>query len=99
MSPTVPGPRGVDHAGLENRLRQATQPTRVDNMAAMSGATPCAYSPCNVTVANAASITAQPSAEPHIRVCVRASKTALVSSNDPVTKWNQEGYPHWRYSS
>jgi hypothetical protein len=84
----------VSHAELESRFRQAIQPTSIDSVAKTSSATPCPYSPWSVTVANAANITVQPSAEPHNRVCARASGTTVVSSSDPVTKWNQRGYPH-----
>jgi len=90
---------GVSHAELGSRFRQATQPTTIDSVATTSGATPCPYSPWRVTVASAANITAQPSAAPHSRVRACASRTAVVSSSDPVTKWNQCGYPHRRYSS
>jgi hypothetical protein len=89
----------ISHSELESRFRQAIQPTSIDSAATTSGATPCPYSPWSVTVASAANITVQPSAEPHSRVCARTSKTAVVSSSDPVTKWNQRGYPHRRYSS
>src|ERR1700678_3944963 len=91
--------RGDSHAGLGSRIRQAIQPTTIDSVAAISGGTPCPYSPWRVTVANAANITVQPSAEPHSRVRACASRTAVVSSSNPVTKWNQCGYPHRRYSS
>ena len=82
-----------------SRFRQAIQPTTIDSVATTSGATPCPYSPWRVTVASAANITVQPSVEPHSRVCARASRTAVVSSSNPVTIWNQCGYPHRRYSS
>jgi len=84
---------------MAGRLRQAIHPTAIDSIATTSGATPCPYSPWTVTVASAANITVQPSAEPHSRVRARASRTAAMSSSEPVTKWNQCGYPHFRYSS
>src|SRR5580700_10605910 len=87
------------HAKLGSGIRQAIQPTTIDSVATTSGATPCPYSPWSVTVASAANITVQPSTEPHSRVGARASRTAVVSSSDPVTKWNHGGYPHRRYSS
>jgi hypothetical protein len=90
---------GDSHAELGSRFRQAIQPTTIDSVATISGGTPCPYSPWRVTVASAANITVQPSAEPHSRVRACASRTAVVSSSDPVTKWNQCGYPHRRYSS
>ena len=55
---------------------QAIQPTTIDNVAAISGGTPCPYSPWRVTVASAANITAQPSAAPHSRVRACASGAA-----------------------
>src|ERR1700688_1029960 len=82
-----------------SRLRQAIQPTTIDSVDTTSGATPCPCSPCSVTVASAANIMVQPSAEPHSRVRARASRTAVMSSSEPVTKWNQCGYPHFMYSS
>src|ERR1700722_9408678 len=88
-----------DHAELGSRFRQAIQPTTIDSVATTSGATPCPYSPWRVTVASAANITVQPSAAPHSRVRACASRTAVVSSSDPVTKWNHGGYPQRRYSS
>jgi hypothetical protein len=56
---------GVSHAKPGGRFRQAIQPTTIDNIATTSGATLCPYSPWSVTVASAANITVQPSAEPH----------------------------------
>ena len=104
--PAGPRPRGPgnksgasSHAELGSRFRQAIQPTTIDSVATIRGGTPCPYSPWRMTVASAANITAQPSAEPHSRVHACASRTAVVSSRDPVTKWNQCGYPHRRYSS
>src|SRR5260370_28511492 len=90
---------GDSHAELGSRFRQAIQPTTIDSVATISGGTPCPYSPWRVTVPSGANITVQPSAEPHSRVRTRASRRAVVSSSDPVTKWNQCGYPHLRYSS
>jgi hypothetical protein len=90
---------GDSHAELGSRFRQAIQPTTIDSVATISGGTPCPYSPWRVTVASAVNITVQPSAEPHSRVRGCASRTAVVSSSDPVTKWNHGGYPHRRYSS
>ncbi|MGO9543769.1 MAG: hypothetical protein ACLPPF_03120, partial [Rhodomicrobium sp.] len=90
---------GDSHAALGSRFCQAIQPTTVDSVATISGGTPCPYSPWRVTVASAANVTVQPSAEPHSRVRACASRTAVVSSSDPVTKWNQCGYPHLSYSS
>ncbi|MGY3457343.1 hypothetical protein ACVWW5_002793 [Bradyrhizobium sp. LM3.4] len=52
-------------------FREAIQPTTIDSVATTSGATACPYSPCSVTVASAANITVQPSAEPHSRVRAR----------------------------
>ena len=89
---------GDSHAELGSRFRQAIQPTTIDSVATISGGTPCPYSPWRVTVASAANITVQPSAAPHSRVRACASRTAAVSSSAPVTKWNQCGYPHLRYS-
>jgi hypothetical protein len=80
---------GDSHAELGSRFRQAIQPTTIDSVATISGGTPCPYSPWRVTVASAANITVQPSAEPHGRVPACASRMAVVSSSDPVTKWNQ----------
>lgn len=77
---------GVSHAKLASRFREVIQPTAIDSVAAISGGTAWPYSPWSVTVASAANITAQPSAAPHSRVRARASRTAVVSSSDPVTK-------------
>ena len=88
----------VSRVEPENRVRQVIQPTTSVSVATTIGATPCPYSPWSVTVASAASITVQPSAEPNKRVRSHASRTAAVSSSEPVTKWNQLGYPHFRYS-
>jgi hypothetical protein len=55
---------GDSHAELGSRFRQAIQPTTIDSVAPISGGTPCPYSPWRVTVASAANITVQPSAEP-----------------------------------
>lgn len=84
---------------MANRLRQAIQPTTIVSVATTNGGTPCRYSRFAVTVASAANITVQPSTAPHSRVWTRTNKTAAVNSSDPVTKWNQRGYPHFKYSS
>ena len=89
---------GDSYAELGSRFRQAIQPMTINSVATIRGGTPCPYSPWRVTVASAANITVQPSAEPYSRVRACASRTAVVSSSDPVTKWNHGGYPHRRYS-
>ena len=94
----VERPGGVSHSELESRFRRAIR-RRVSIVPPRQAAPPRARIRHGVSVASAANITVQPSAEPHSRVCARASKTAVVSSSDPVTKWNHRGYPHRRYSS
>jgi hypothetical protein len=73
------------------RFRQLIQPITTDNVAATSGGTARPYSPWMMTVARAASMTAQPSTAPKRRVGARTSRMAAASSSDPVTKWNQRG--------
>jgi hypothetical protein len=44
-------------------------------------------------------MTVHPSTEPNRRLGAQKGRMATVGSSDPVTKWNQRGYPHFTYSS